>query len=84
MYGHVVCRLVETPIKSVPGDVSMHSWITPIKALHRSEDGATATEYLILLILIACFVILIVKAFGETVENKFADGNNAVDRLVAF
>lgn len=52
--------------------------------LHNEEDGATATEYIILLILIACFVIAIVKLFGSTVSDKFDKANDAVVTEVAF
>lgn len=53
-------------------------------ALHNDEDGATATEYIILLILIACFVIAIVKLFGSTVSSKFNKAQDAVDKDVTF
>ena len=53
-------------------------------AFHNDEDGATATEYIILLILIACFVIVIVKTFGETVSEKFASANQGVQDMVEF
>jgi pilus assembly protein Flp/PilA len=53
-------------------------------AFHSDEDGATATEYIILLILIACFVIAIVKLFGNTVSEKFNDANDAVVSTVTF
>lgn len=52
--------------------------------LHTNEDGATATEYIILLILIACFVIAIVKLFGTTVSSKFNNANNSVQNQVVF
>lgn len=52
--------------------------------LHNDEDGATATEYIILLILIACFVIAIVKLFGNTVSSKFNKANNSVQSQVMF
>ena len=51
---------------------------------HEDEDGATATEYVILLILIACFVIAIVQMFGETVSRKFASANKGVKSMVKF
>ena len=47
-------------------------------ALHNDEDGATATEYIILLVLIACFVIAIVALFGETIKNLFIDAQEEV------
>ena len=53
-------------------------------ALHNDEDGATATEYIILLILIACFVIAIVKLFGSTVSDKFNSANEKVKSDVKF
>ncbi len=52
-----------------------------ISTLHSDEAGATSTEYIILLILIACFVIGIVKAFGNTLSDKFNEANDAVDGL---
>lgn len=52
--------------------------------LHNNEDGATATEYIILLILIACFVIAIVKLFGTTVSSKFNNANASVTSKVVF
>lgn len=52
--------------------------------LHTEEDGATATEYIILLILIACFVIAIVKLFGTTVSSKFSEANASVKGQVTF
>lgn len=47
-------------------------------ALHNDEDGATATEYIVLLVLIACFVIAIVSLFGGTVKNLFVDAQEEV------
>ena len=52
--------------------------------LHNDEDGATSTEYIILLILIACFVIAIVKVFGSTISSKFGSANDAVVTQVTF
>jgi len=52
-----------------------------LTSFHHDEDGAGATEYIILLILIACVVIGIVKAYGATVKTKFGDANNAVGGL---
>ena len=53
-------------------------------ALHTDEDGAGATEYIILLILIACVVIVIVKAFGATISEKFDAANTKVAEDVVF
>lgn len=53
-------------------------------AFHNDEDGATATEYIILLILIACFVIAIVKVFGKTASSKFGEADTAIKQQVKF
>jgi pilus assembly protein Flp/PilA len=55
-----------------------------LAAFHSDEDGASATEYIILLILIACVIILIVKAFGATVKTKFSEANGHVQQEVKF
>ena len=52
--------------------------------LHTEEDGATATEYIILLILIACFVIAIVKLFGTTVSSKFSNAQQSAHSQITF
>ena len=53
-------------------------------AFHNDENGATATEYIILLILIACFVIAIVQTFGSTISEKFNSANQGVQDMVKF
>ncbi len=51
-------------------------------ALHTDESGATMTEYIILLILLACAIIGIVSTFGKTVYDRFAQADNEVDNSV--
>jgi Flp pilus assembly pilin Flp len=60
------------------------NFIDLFKDLHRDEDGATATEYVILLVLVACFVIAIVKVFGETLSRKLQAGTELVSKEVTF
>jgi pilus assembly protein Flp/PilA len=55
--------------------------IGTLAAFNNDESGATATEYIILLILVACFVIAAVKMFGSTVSSKFGEANTAVEGL---
>lgn len=55
-----------------------------LKKLHNDESGATSTEYIVLLICIACFVIMIVKTFGQTLENKFEWANQRVQKHVTY
>ena len=62
----------------------MEALKTLLVAFHNDDDGATATEYIILLILIACFVIAIVKLFGQTASEKFGSAQQAVQTQVTF
>ena len=62
----------------------MNNLKTLLAAFHSDEDGATATEYIILLILIASFVIAIVKLFGETVSSKFLKAQTGVKDELQF
>ncbi len=45
---------------------------------HRDESGATATEYVVLLVLVACLIIAVVASFGEQIELLY---QMAVDTL---
>ena len=57
---------------------------TNLIALHNDESGATATEYIILLVLIACFCISVVKLFGSTLSSKFGAAEQEVADKVKF
>jgi pilus assembly protein Flp/PilA len=62
----------------------MENIMKNLKGTNADESGATATEYIILLILIACVSIAIVKVFGETVRGKFDAANQGVETEVKF
>lgn len=62
----------------------MDDAIELLAKFHEDESGATATEYVILLILIACFVIAIVNLFGSTISSKFSTAEEAVEQQVKF
>jgi Flp pilus assembly pilin Flp len=55
-----------------------------LTTLHNDESGATATEYIILLVCVACFVIAAVKLFGNTVSLKFNDAQKGIAEQVTF
>lgn len=55
-----------------------------LEDFHADETGATATEYIILLILIACFVIAIVKVYGKTASSKVRAADEVVKKEVTF
>lgn len=56
----------------------VHPLKTPLIALHEDETGATATEYVVLLVLVACMIIAVVAAFGEQLYRLY---QQAVDAL---
>lgn len=62
--------------------------LTPLRqrltAFHQDTYAATSTEYIILLILIACFVIAIVKVYGSTASKKFRAADEKVTKQVTF
>lgn len=50
-------------------------------ALHDDEEGATATEYVVLLVLVACFVIAIIALFGEEINRLFTEAQEEVSQV---
>lgn len=55
-----------------------------IGRFHADESAATATEYIILLILVACVIIAIVQMYGRTVSAKYKVATDAVDKEVSY
>jgi len=62
----------------------MNSLIKCLQNFHDDEAGASATEYIVLLILVACFIILVVKQFGQTISEKFGWADERVTKFVVF
>ena len=62
----------------------MNNFKDMLVQFHKDEDGATATEYIILLILIACIIIAMVAAFGSVLKQKYTDAKNEVDTKVVI
>lgn len=46
--------------------------------------GATTTEYLVVLALIACTIIAIVKVYGATVDSKYRWADERLIKKVTF
>ena len=63
---------------------TVNSFFKYIQHFHENESGATATEYIVLLILVACFIILVVKQFGQTISEKFGWADERVTKFVVF
>lgn len=55
-----------------------------VRSFHEDESGATATEYVVLLVLIACFIIAVVKVYGRTVSEKYGWADERVSKFVTF
>ena len=49
----------------------------------RRPIGATPAEYMVMLILVALFIIAIIRVFGGTVSSKVFMATNAIDNLEA-
>ena len=58
---------------------SMQDLKQALVTFHNDQDGATSTEYIIVLILIACIIIGIVAAFGSVLSKKFQSAKDNVD-----
>ena len=59
----------------------MCKYLDGIRTFLRSEDGPTATEYAVLLMLIGIAIILAVTAFGGAVSTKLNAAAGDVDAL---
>lgn len=62
----------------------MNGLVQRIQELHDDESAATATEYLVVLVLVACFIIAIVRVYGQTLEEKLHWADQRVDKFVTF
>lgn len=51
---------------------------------HRDEAGATATEYIILLVVIACLILITVKGFGAMIKDKYSRASMYVQDHVRY
>lgn len=49
-----------------------------------NQCGATVTEYLVVLLLVACVLIAVVRVYGTTVEAKARWADERVHKYVTF
>ena len=49
-----------------------------LRAFHEDEQALAATEYLLILILVACMGMAIVMTFGRTSQRKFARSSTVI------
>ncbi|MEZ4460584.1 MAG: hypothetical protein R3E66_12830 [bacterium] len=52
--------------------------------LCRDNRASVATEFVVLLVLVACFVIAGARAYGQTVATKFQWADQRVAKFVTF
>ena len=50
-----------------------------LKKLFLDEEGATMTEYILLVVLVAVAAIGVVKIFGEKITSLFTDATDKID-----
>ncbi len=66
------------------GEAVMERWIELCRAFHEDEEAVAATEYVLLLVLIACVGMAITIQFGRTSQRKFFESGNAIGRNQDF
>jgi len=50
-----------------------------MKRFHEDEEGQGMTEYIIILVLIAIFVIIVVQLFGKKIKNMFKESTQVLN-----
>lgn len=56
----------------------MFSYLTSLTSRRRSEDGASAVEYGLLVALIAAVIVIAVFTLVGTIKSAFTDTNNCI------
>lgn len=54
-----------------------------LKRLRLNRRGATATEYIVMIVLVALFVLGIIRVFGDTVKDKYLRANSELSGTLA-
>lgn len=57
--------------------------LTYLRAKYASEEGATATEYIFLLVFIAIAIIAGATLLGDAINGGFSAASNSVDAAVS-
>jgi len=50
------------------------------RRLHRDVEGATATEYIIILVLVVAATVVLWKQFGKMISSKFQGARDKIER----
>lgn len=65
--------------RAVSGPTLSMRW----RAFHSDERGVTATEYVVLLVLVAAAIIAVIAVFGEQIERLYHQAVEVLRRDVA-
>lgn len=53
-----------------------------LRRLHLDVEGATATEYIIILVLVVAATVVLWKQFGKMISSKFESARNKIERTL--
>lgn len=51
-----------------------------LRRLHGDDEGATATEYIIILVLVVAATVVLWKQFGKMISSKFQGARDKIER----
>jgi len=51
-----------------------------LRKLHADVEGATATEYIIILVLVVAATVVLWKQFGKMISSKFQGARDKIER----
>jgi len=51
-----------------------------LRRLHGDVEGATATEYIIILVLVVAATVVLWKQFGKMISSKFQGARDKIER----
>ena len=51
-----------------------------LRRLHADVEGATATEYIIILVLVVAATVVLWKQFGKMISSKFQGARDKIER----
>lgn len=70
-----------TPLTQFATRLMTIAWVR-MGRLHDEQKAATATEYVVLLVLVACAIIFIIAIFGERIDNLYQQAVDVLHRDV--
>ena len=59
----------------------MTKLVKVLKAIHKDEEGATTTEYIIIVALVAIALIAVITTFGEQIAAMFTTSSDELEAV---